>query len=121
MLRLPIKKTGIQLKFKLKKQTHPWDLIGEVAKTKHAEQQQKIHKNFSSIHVEPANQLSQTLITPQETYTEQNLDNDEQIFDELEGAEEGFFLCPSCTCWFTHKKDLNYHIKNWCDREQVNV
>lgn len=131
MLKLPIKnpkKTGIHLNFKLKRQIHPWDMIGEMTKAKHPEQSPKthqvakrFHKNLFILNEEPTNQLSEILITPQEACSKQNMESDEQLFDELEGPAEGFFLCPFCTCWFTHKKDLNFHVKNWCDREQVNI
>ncbi len=130
MLKLPIKKTRIHLlNFKMKKQTHPWDMIGEIAKAKHLEQTSKTHevsvkhfgKNLLSFKEEPANQLTKILITPHEMCPKQNVESDEQLLDEFDGPAEGFFLCPFCTCWFTHKKDLNFHLKNWCDREQVNI
>jgi hypothetical protein len=123
------KKPGIYLNFKLKKQTHPWDMIGEIEKAKHLEQTAKTHevsmkhfgKNLLSFKEEPANQLTKILVTPQEMCPKQNVESDEQLLDEFGGPDEGFFLCPFCTCWFNHKKDLNFHLKNWCDREQVNI
>jgi hypothetical protein len=128
MLKLPTKKTRIQLNFTLKKQTHPWDMIEEIAKAKHITQPQKtqqLTKNFRknpfSLNEPAENELIKNLTTPHQACTEQIMETDEAPLDELDGPDEGFFLCPFCTCWFTQKKDLNFHLKNWCDHEQVNI
>jgi hypothetical protein len=40
----------------------------------------------------------------------------EKILEEHPHSE-GFFPCPFCTCWFTHKHDLNVHVKKFCRRK----
>lgn len=126
MLKLPTKnpkKSGIHLNLKLKRQTHPWDMAAEKARAKHLKETPKTHevakhfrKKLFNFNEGPSGQLSQILITPQETITEQEIETNLPLFDEPEDCAEGFFLCPNCTCWFTNKKDLNFHQKKWCDR-----
>ena len=128
MLKLPIKnpkKTRIHLNLKLKPQIHPWDIIGEQTreKAKHLEQAartqevaKRFRKNLISFNEGPPSHLSEVLIASQQLSREQNIENNEQLFSEHEDTEEGFFPCPACTCWFTNKYDLNFHMKKWCDR-----
>jgi hypothetical protein len=127
MLKLPINnsnKTRIHLNLKLKPQTHPWDTIGEQAreKAKRIEQQRKTREDSAKHYSKnlfifnEGSQLSEILITPQEMSSEQTDERNLQLFSEPEDSNKGFFPCPSCTCWFTKKHNLQFHIKNWCGR-----
>ena len=98
-------------------------MIGELAKAKHLEQSARTHevakpfrKNLFSFSENSSNPLSEILVIPEEMRPEQNDESNLQLFNEPEEFNEGFFLCPTCTCWFTNKKDLDFHIKKWCDR-----
>ncbi|MCL4429456.1 MAG: hypothetical protein M1167_01770 [Chloroflexi bacterium] len=105
----PPKKTAIHLNLKFKKQTHPWDALAEKTKAKYIETPKTTQQ-------EPPGQISQIRITTEEPAPEQEEDSSLGLFDGPEGPDEGFFPCPFCTCWFTHKKDLDFHVKKWCDR-----
>jgi len=97
-------------------------MIAEKAKERQIEETARTHKvstkyshtNLFRFREESSNQLNQILITPQVVNPEQIMQGEEQLFDEQEVSVEGFFPCPACTCWFTNKKDLKFHTKNWC-------
>jgi hypothetical protein len=80
----------------------------------HEGSEKHYRKNLFRFREESSNQLNQILITPQVVNPEQIMQGEEQLFDEQEVSVEGFFPCPACTCWFTNKKDLKFHTKNWC-------
>jgi hypothetical protein len=120
-------KTKHHLSLTLRQQKHPWDIAAEKAKEKAKQYEQKekthkvstrqYHKEIVSFNEEElSNQLSQILLPHQELKVEHNIDSDDQTLDETNGHTQGFFLCPSCTCWFTNEKDLNFHTKHWCRR-----
>ena len=95
-------------------------MVAERAKAKQLKQQAALTKrsvkkkvNFEE---EPPSQPNQIFITHQQLAPEQERKETEQDFNELEGPDEGIFLCPECTCWFTNKKDLNFHKRHWCGR-----
>ena len=123
MLKLSIKKSQIKQSFKWKKQTHPWDMISETAKTKQHDQPARTHevakhfrRNLFNFHEGPTSQLDEIFVNPQEPNLKQNMPDNLQLFEESQNSEEGFFPCPTCTCWFTNQKDLDFHVKRWCDR-----
>ena len=123
MLKLSIKKSQIRQSLKWKKQTHPWDMIGETAKAKHLKQPTRtpevakhFRRNLFNFHEGPTSQLNEIFLNPQETNLEQNIADNLQLFAEPQSTDKGFFPCPTCTCWFTNQKDLNFHMKRWCDR-----
>lgn len=124
MLRLHLKnpkKIEIHLSFTLNQPKHPWDMLAEKAKAKQLEQNHGVStkyygKNVFSFKEESSNQSNQIAMPHQEISSEQSMLVNEQMFDEPEVLVEGVFLCPSCTCWFTNKKDLKFHKKHWCGR-----
>jgi hypothetical protein len=92
-------------------------VLAEKAKQKQFEQQRasmkhSVKKQFS-FEKEPANQSNQIVLTHQQLSVDLNM---EPEFSEPDALEEGVFLCPKCMCWFTNKKDLNFHKTHWCDR-----
>ena len=123
MLRPHLKNTKkIEIHLTLKQQKHPWDIAAEKAEAKHYEEKkvradsvERSHKK-SSLKQAHSIQLHQILIPLQETNPPQSIYEAESAFEESEEPDEGFFLCPFCTCWFTHQKDLHFHIKKWCNR-----
>ena len=125
MLKLPVKnpkKSRILPNSNLKRQTSPWNSMSEKTKAKQLdaparakEVAKHFRKNLFNFYESPSSQSNEVILAPQAMSQEQNLEKNDQLFGE-EVHSEGFFLCPSCTCWFTTKADLNFHIKNWCDR-----
>jgi hypothetical protein len=116
MLKLSSKKSASHLNFIIKRPKHPWDLVAEQTKTKHNETSEMAHRTEN-----PLSKISQVIAAPPDLNQEQDLESDLHIKDGSVSPDEGFFPCPFCTCWFTHKKDLNSHVKKWCDRARSNL
>jgi hypothetical protein len=113
---LPLKPKNskkIEIYLSLRQPKHPWDEAAEKAKAKR--QEQKIHQNLADqVLIEPRLIQPKLHRVKQKIEQQQTFEAEEELL-ENEDSNEGFYLCPTCTCWFTHKKDLNYHLKNWCE------
>ena len=123
MLKTPTKKSAIHHNLKLKRQTHPWDMLAEKAKENHRKETEATNevakpfqKNLSNYVEEPAGQVNLILLPLQEERIEQKTERQLHLLEETENPEEGFFMCPNCTCWFNNQKDLNHHLNKWCNR-----
>jgi hypothetical protein len=110
MLKFP-KRTGIQPSLSLKGKIHPWDMAAERAKAKHLQ----APKAYTTTNCKegPISSLSQIVLIPQDANP---FERDLRLIDDPDSPDEGFFPCPFCTCWFTHKKNLEFHVNKWCDR-----
>ena len=110
------KKIAIHLTFK--QQKHPWDIVAEQAKQRHQTKSAKKAPNKKAFI-----NLKELILPVSDSFfvlppTEPALESckENAALEEYETSDGGFYPCPSCTCWFTHQKDLDYHIRKWCDR-----
>ena len=116
MLKLSTKKSASHLNFRAKRPKHPWDVFAEQTKAKHNETSKMTQRTEETL-----SKSSQVIVDPVDLSPEQDLESDMHLADYSVSPNEGFFPCPFCTCWFTHKKDLNLHVKKWCDRARSNL
>src|SRR3989339_880772 len=117
MLKTPTKKSAIHPNLKSKRQTHPWDMLAEKAKENHRKEAERTHgvdrpflKNSFNYVEGPKSQVNPILLPLQEESIEQKTEHKLLLLEETEDTEEGFFMCPNCTCWFNNQKDLNHHL-----------
>jgi len=122
MLKLLIKnheKTRLHLHLTLKTQAHPWDVLSEKGKEKAQRTEQSAiitdnstkHQSKKMLYFkeDSTHQLSEILVTQQKTF-----DDNKEPINQQKVSAQGFYPCPFCTCWFSTKKTLKYHIKHWC-------
>jgi hypothetical protein len=99
-------------------------MLAEKAKENHRKEKEKTHevdrpflKNSFNNVKRPTGQVNPILLPLQKECIEQKTERKFLLLEETEDTEEGFFMCPNCTCWFNNQKDLNHHLNKWCDRQ----
>jgi hypothetical protein len=113
MLRPKQKHSKFEVFLTLKQPKHPWDEAAERANAKRPKQNAATQK-ISGKNITKQTRTPQThAITIPLTENSQTPKKPETPLQH-QTSTEGFYLCPFCTCWFKHQKDLNFHMKNWC-------